>query len=76
MNYGGMELLPMRVIKTTVMVNNKNPDQRGLKDARQGNLQDDRLKDKNRDVQQDDQRDTSRKGDKTGQSRKDQHGKK
>lgn len=73
---GGMELVPLRVIKTTVMVNNKNPGQQGQKDARQGNLPDERVKEKNRDSPMDEQRDTSRKNDRTAQSRKDHRGKK
>ena len=57
------------------MVQNKNQGQQGLKDQRQG-TQEELNKKQLRETPQDEQNDTSRKGDKTTQSRRDNHGRK
>lgn len=62
-------------VKLIVMVQNKNQGQQGLKDQRQG-AQDEQNKKQLRETPQDEQNDTSRKGDKTTQSRRDNHGRK
>ena len=62
------------IVKLIVMVQNKNQNQQG-KDQRQG-AQDEKNKKQLRETPQDEQNDTSRKGDKTAQSRRDNHGRK